>query len=267
MSMKNKIIATTLSGLAIVGIVAATTLTFPRLTSAQTDAPATATTDANADASAATTTDATTSSVRGKRNGPSGDRISPDKYLAEALGITEDELQTAQTTAREAAIKQAVTDGLITQEQADAMLNKTEGQRGVRTNLRGVDLNIDKYLAEALGITVDELNAAQEKAAAAKLAQAVTDGRMTQEQADLVTARQALQQYITDQGLYEKAVTSAVKDGVITQAQADAILTDTEPGAFGFGGMGHGGRGGHGGHGSMQGAPDTSDTQTQDSQP
>ena len=57
-----------------------------------------------------------------------------------------------------------------------------------RVNLRGVNLDNDKHLADALGITVDELNAAQEKAAAARLAQAVTDGRLTQEQADLVTA-------------------------------------------------------------------------------
>lgn len=262
MSIKKKIIATALSGLAIAGIVAATTFAFPQLTNAQTDAPAAATTDEATPAP----------SGHGGRNELVGGRVSSDKYLADALGITEDELQTAQTTAREAAIKQAVTDGLITQAQADAMLNQTGGQRGARINLRGVNLDNDKHLADALGITVDELNAAQEEAAAARLAQAVTDGRLTQEQADLVTAKQALQQYITDQGLYEEAVAGAVKDGVITQAQADAILADTKPGAFGFGDMGGRGgmrgmeRGGRGGHGPAQGDSAPSDTQTQGSE-
>ena len=47
MNIKNKIIATALSGLAIAGIVAATSLSFPQSTSAQTStpvAPATTTT-------------------------------------------------------------------------------------------------------------------------------------------------------------------------------------------------------------------------------
>lgn len=267
MKITKKTIATALGGLAIAGIVTATVLAFPQLTNAQTDAPAAATADA--------TPSATAPNGRGERNGPAGDRISNDKYLAEALGITETELQTAQTEARAAEIQQAVKDGLITQAQADAMLNKTAGQRGGRIDLRGVNFDHNKYLAEALGITADELSAAQKEAAAAELAQAVTDGRLTQEQADLITARQALQQYIADNGLFESAVASAVKDGVITQAQADAILADTRAGSFGFGGMGDPGgrggmhgmeRGGRGGHGSFQDNSAPSDTQTQGAQ-
>ena len=52
-----------------------------------------------------------------------------------------------------------MTDGLITQAQADAMLNGTAGQRGVRVDLRGANLDHEKYLAEALGITVEKLQA------------------------------------------------------------------------------------------------------------
>ena len=263
MNIKKKIIATALSGLAVAGVVAATALAFPQLTSAQIATPAAVTATATPSAAAP--------SGRGERSGVTTGRIDDDTYLAEALGITVDELQTAQTAAQTAAIKQAVSDGLITQAQADAWLNKTGGQRGSRLGLRGVNLDTDKYLADALGITVDELNTAQEKARAAELAQAVTDGRMTQEQADLVTAKQALQKYITDQGLFAKAVASAVKDGVITQAQADAILTDAKPGTFDFGGMGEGGKGGrhgmgHGGHGPAQDGAAPSDTQSQGSQ-
>ena len=44
MSIKNKIVAAALSGLAIAGIVAGATLSFPQSTSAQTSTPATPTT-------------------------------------------------------------------------------------------------------------------------------------------------------------------------------------------------------------------------------
>ncbi len=236
MSIKNKIVAAALSGLAIAGIVAATSLAFPQPTSAQTNTP-----------TAPTTTTTTAPGGRGERKGLQGDTVSHDKYLADALGLTETDLQAAQTKAREAELKQAVTDGLITQAQADAMLSNTGGQRGVRVDLRGANLDHEKFLAEALGITAEKLQAAQDTAAKAELAQAVTDGRMTQAQADQITAERALQTYIADKGLFKSAVDSAVQAGVITQAQADTILAQTKVGGFGFGGMGRGGHGGHGG--------------------
>ena len=256
MSIKNKIIATALSGLAIAGIVAATSLSFPQATSAQTSTP-----------TAPATTDSATLGGRGERNGLKGDMVSHDKYLADALGVTEADLEAAQTAARAAEIKQAVADGLITQAQADAMLNKTGG-RGVRVDLRGADLDHEKFLAEALGISVEKLQAAQETAAVAALAQAVTDGRITQAQADQTTAEQALQKYIADKGLFKSAVDSAVKDGVITQAQADTILAQGKLGAFGVGGRGRGGfDGGPGGHGGRGGHGGPDQTQNGAAQP
>ena len=242
MNLKNKIIATALSGLAIAGIVAATSLSFPQLTSAQTSTPV------------APATGATAPARRGERNGPNAGINGHGTYLAQALGISETDLQAAQTKARTAEIQQAVADGLITQAQADAMLNKTAGPGGVRINLKGANLDHEKFLAEALGITTQKLQAAEESAAKAELVQAVTDGRMTQAQADQITAEQALQKYIADKGLFKSAVDSAVQAGVITQAQADTILAQAKTGAFGFGGMerggfagGPGGPGGHGG--------------------
>ena len=256
MSIKNKIVAAALSGLAIAGIVAATSLSFPQSTSAQTSTPVAPTT-------------ATAPAGRGARNGTNADINGRGTYLADALGITETDLQAAETKARAAEIQQAVTDGLITQAQADAMLNGTAGQRGVHIDLRGANIDHEKFLAEALGISVEKLQAAQETAAKAELAQAVTDGRVTQAQADQITAEQALQKYIVDNGLFKSAVDSAVKAGVITQAQADTILAQTKAGGFGFGGMergggrggfdgGPGGPGGHGGPGGPggRGGPD-----------
>lgn len=192
-----------------------------------------------------------------------------DTYLAEALGITADELQAAEQTAYEAAIDQALEQGLITQAQADALKEQagTTGHFGGR-GLKGIfgltgDTTIDQdaLLADALGITVDELAAARTKAQDLALAAAVEDGRITQEQADQIKAEQALRTYMDEQGfqdqvrtLYENLVKQAVQAGVITQEQADTILSNLETngafgphgGMFGFGGRGHGGFEGRG---------------------
>jgi hypothetical protein len=238
--MKKKVMTAVVGGLAIVGFVAATTLALPQISAAQTQTPP-------ADQAAVP---ANAPKDRLRSGGPIENQ---DTYLANALGITQEELTAALTKAREAGIQQAVKDGLITQEQADAMLNKTGAdKRGARVDLKGANLDQDKLLADALGISVEKLQAAQETAAKARLAQAVTDGRITQEQADQITAERALQKYISDKGFFKSAVESAVKDGVITQAQADTFLSQNPQGLFhGFGGRG--GMGGPGGPGEMGG--------------
>jgi hypothetical protein len=228
MSIKNKIIATVLSGLAIAGVVAAVTFAAPRSSSAQTPAA----------------TAAAKPGTIGDHAGPPGNVSGHDTYLAQALGITGEALQAARTTAHEAALQQAVKDGLITQAQADSMLNKTGTQRGgVRIDLSRAVIDNEAMLAKALGITVETLQAAEETAAKAELAQAVTDGRITQSQADQTMAERALAKYIADKGLFKSAVQSAVSDGVITQAQADTILSQPRSGMFG-GDLGRGGPGG-----------------------
>ncbi len=178
-----------------------------------------------------------------------------DQYLAQALGVTADELQAAQQTAYQAAVDQALAQGLITQAQADALKERTgRFGRGFH-RFFGVDasaIDMNALLADALGITVDELAAARSAAQDLALAAAVEEGRITQEQADQLKARQALRTYLDGQGfdaelqaLYERFVQQAVQAGVITQEQADALLS--EQGSFhgmrGFGGMR--GRGGH----------------------
>lgn len=191
---------------------------------------------------------------RGMIGGGSG-----DAYLADALGITTAELQTAQQKAFEAALTQAVEKGLITQAQADALKQRGSLGRhgfGMLGGWFGQDaedsIDMEALLAEALGISVDELQAARAKAHDAALAQAVEDGRITQEQADQMKAQQALKTYLDDQGLesqlrslYEQAVQNAVKAGVITQAQADQILSQQGRG-FGMHGFEMRGHGGHG---------------------
>jgi hypothetical protein len=170
-----------------------------------------------------------------------------DQDLATALGIDLTKLQDAEKTATAEALKQAVAAGLITQAQADQM-TANGGARGLpRFNNSTIDYNA--LLAKALGITTDQLKAAQLTAFNARIDQAVKDGTLTQAQADLQKARQALENNTKFQSslktAYEAALKQAVSDGVITQAQADALLASQatmDKGGFGF----EGGRGGHG---------------------
>jgi formaldehyde-activating enzyme involved in methanogenesis len=168
--------------------------------------------------------------------------------LAEALGITVEELDAAKQEAREAAIAQAVADGLLTQEQADQLLASDFGGRGWHF---GGDQ--DTYLAEALGISVEELAAARDQVFADQLAVMVEAGMLTQEQADLALARHAVQSRLdTDalqaavQSAYEDAVAQALADGIITQEQADQLLSELNAQSFGFRGFGFGGHHGPG---------------------
>jgi hypothetical protein len=177
--------------------------------------------------------------------------------LANALGITVEELNTAYQQANEAALDQAVQDGLITQAQADEIRARGAtfplgGRWAGWLSQNGIDY--DALLADALGITPEELQAAYTQAFNARVDQAVTDGYLTQEQADLIKGRHALYNsesfQTATQSAFETAVSQAVTDGVITQAQADLILQSQDGMGFsGFGGHHGRGFGRHGGRG------------------
>jgi hypothetical protein len=194
-----------------------------------------------------------------------------DEELAAALGITVDELTAARQKANEAAIAQALEEGLITQAQADQL---KAGEKGFPFGGRWLaksGIDFDALLADALGISVEKLQAAYVQARNAHIDQEVADGKLTQEQADLMKGQQAL--FVSEafqsamKTAFEAAVNQAVAAGVITQAQADLILANNSgmglPGFVGFGGGpggGHGPRGGEfsppaGGDGSVPGAP------------
>jgi hypothetical protein len=234
--MKKKIGAAVAGSLAVAAVVAAMGFGIPSIVQAQTATPP---------ATGAQGT-APNQAVQGKTHAA---------YLAQALGISQTDLQAAQVKAHNAAIDAAVKAGNITQSQADALKN---GSRGLRLNLGISAADQEKLLADALNTTVDKLQAAELTAQKAELAQAVTNGRITQAQADMRLAQQALQKYIADKGLFASAVKAAVSDGVLTQTQADAILSQAKsglgaPGFFEFGGRGFGGLGGPGGFGGGRG--------------
>jgi hypothetical protein len=201
--------------------------------------------------------------------GPGG-KVS-DTDLAAALNIPVDQLTAAREKAQAAALKQAVDQGLMTQTQADDLAAGSGalpfgGRWESYLSQKGIDPNA--LLADALGITVDQLSAAQTAAqTAARSSRTGTggaDGQMTQEQTDLMQAEQTLRANESFQSAMQTAFEAAVKDavssGVITQAQADLILANQTGSAFGAGMHGLDGmRGGH--HGGPGGAaPDSSST-------
>jgi hypothetical protein len=185
-----------------------------------------------------------------------------EQDLATALGIDVTKLQAAYATANAAALKAAVSQGLITQAQADQITarginNRPIGNFGFGAN-SGIDYNT--LLANALGIDVIKLQAAYAQAVNTNLDNAVKTGTITQAQADLAKARYALAndtKFQTSlQTAYQAAIKQAVTDGVITQAQADQFLQSQTGNALPgiLGGLGGpGGKGGPGGFGSLRG--------------
>lgn len=235
--------------------------------SAQTDS------DSESDSSSDTVVPESGFGLFGGRGGWLG-KDAGDSTLADALGITTDELQVAVESAYSAALEQAIAEGLLTEEEAEALQNSPRFHHGFE--FLGSEIDFDALLAEALGISVEELEAAQETAFAARLAAMVEAGYLTEEQAALMQAYRSVEGYLdydalneSVQSFYQAAVEQALAEGVITQEQADQMLENLPSfGLRGFGprgGFGHpfGGRGG-GHHGGFRGffQPSTPTTPT-----
>ncbi len=155
---------------------------------------------------------------RGLPFGP-GSGIDYDAYLADALGITTDELQAAYDTADQAALDEAVAQGIITAEQAALI----QARRALAEYI-----DRDAIIAGALGISVDELQAARDEG---------KDVRDLIDELDL-DGQNVL---AAIKAGYAEAVQQAVDDGILTQEQADQIAENAQDLL--------GGRGGRGGRG------------------
>jgi hypothetical protein len=171
-----------------------------------------------------------------------------DTYLADALSIAPEELAEARQAASAAAIQKAVDEGLLTEEQAESLQNNDRfgsrfGGRMVVPMMRGGfgEIDHEALLAEALNIEVEILREAYVAANEARLAQAVEDGKLTQEQVDMMESGKNLRQYFQDSGVLTDAMQGALKKaveaGVITQEQADTMLEKMGSGMRGFGNM------------------------------
>ena len=163
-----------------------------------------------------------------------GSNIDREALLADALGITVEELRAAHEQAHLAAVQQAVDEGQITQAQADLMSARIK-----------LENTIDKeaLMAEALGISAEELQTARDEGKS-------LPELMNELELDPATVRTAMNT------AYQDAVQQAVADGVITQEQADVLLSLPALG-FGRGGFGGGSHGprGFGDFGGFRGGP------------
>lgn len=94
------------------------------------------------------------------------------------------------------------------------------GPWGGRFGMRGESpARHEEAMAQALGTTVEKLRAAQDKVFTDRLAEAVKDGRLTQEKADLMIAGQKLARSIDPQAVMAQALGMSTED--LKQAQAD----------------------------------------------
>jgi hypothetical protein len=155
-------------------------------------------------------------------------QVVQDTIAAIKGDLTTDEIQQKMNEAITSAIDQALADGAITQDEADQMLARIEqpderpmvdsGGRGVRGNFPfgGREAGIfQKYmepaLAEALGVSLDELKSMKEEGLNLK-DYAEEQGLTDEELHDMMVE------------VYTNAINAALKDGAITQEQADRLL-------------------------------------------
>jgi hypothetical protein len=147
--------------------------------------------------------------------------------LAQKLGTTVDKVKQAETDAHKDAITQGVAQGLLTQTQADGMLQRLQngtldgpfGGRGPGGPFGGTSAAIATAeldaAAKALGLTSADLKTALQTKTLLGLAQ--------EKSVDVTKLRTA----IAD--AEKAAIDQAVKNGTLSQTQADALKANIKP--------------------------------------
>ena len=154
--------------------------------------------------------------------------------IAEQQGVSLDEVEAAIYEAKVAAIDEALAAGEITADQAEAIIARLDLAQIARDIFDRDEMQA--IVADILGVTVEELEAARADGTARELFQ----------NADHEAIRAALEAYRVEQ------VQAALDGGLITQEQADQLLEG--PFRFGLRGPGFGPGGHHpGGHGPGDG--------------
>ena len=175
------------------------------------------------------------------------DRV-PLVEIAAQQGVDMESIEAAVRSVVETAVAEALADEAITQEQADNILAndllRDHGPRGPRGG--GERLGIfdqeamQATLANALGITVEELEAYHEQGLRLPEIAETLGVELDAVQSSMEAAREA-------------AIEQALQDGTITQAQADRMLSGEGCGPGHQGGPRGGGPRGQGGPGHGQG--------------
>lgn len=175
--------------------------------------------------------------------------------IADSKSVDMQTIREAVATQRKADLDQALKDGLLTQEQYDAISKamdnavQANAQLGIRVPEHNV-VNREQAAADALGMSCADLVKAQQGG---------------QSIAEIAQGKNVAVQTVIDAvtKAYTDASAEDVKEGLITQAESDGQLSrltieigqwayNTKRG-FGFGGPGFGGPGGFGGQGGRPG--------------
>jgi hypothetical protein len=129
-------------------------------------------------------------------------------------------------------MESAIEAGEISEEQADQMRERPRGMGRPRRGSMIQDGAGTELLATELGISVATLEAAQEQARQLMIEQAIASGKLSEEQVEMMEAREALAPYLESarSEIFQKAIEQALSDGAISQAQADLLLEVGETG-------------------------------------
>jgi transcriptional regulator with XRE-family HTH domain len=141
----------------------------------------------------------------GHRGG--GERGAKGEALAAELGITVEELQAAHEAAKEAMIEQATADGWVSED--DAETGRPHFGRG--PYYEGI-YDKGEFLADALGISVSELEAAKAAVFKAHLAEKVDAGDLTEAEAADITAVHTFKESIDKDAMLAEALGISVSE-------------------------------------------------------
>lgn len=152
--------------------------------------------------------------------------------IAKDQGLTVADFQAKMTEARQNALDQAVADGVITREQADQMSAFKEAAKGRRQQMGAIHEYMEAAIAAEFGLTEEELE--ERHAAGETMMDLASEQNLTVED---FTARM--------NAARASALEQAVTDGVITQEQADWMQQHMGSNGM-MGGSGRGGCNGGG---------------------
>lgn len=147
------------------------------------------------------------SAAAGRLEAHRGGGMARAEALADELGITVEELQAAHQAAMEAMRAQAIEDGWI-DEASEAngrfRFGRSQYYRGIYDK--------EAYLADALGITVSELDAAKDAVFTAFLDEKVVDETITEEQAADIAAVRAYKDSIDQDAILAEALGISISE-------------------------------------------------------
>lgn len=144
--------------------------------------------------------------------------IGEEALLANALGLAEDELDDVYQKAFELALAQAVTDGDLTQAQADELLADEHGY--LMLEEFADDDQMNQFLAQAVGMNQADFDAALDGA----IQKAADDGLITQAQANDMLLEKLIEERV--EAAYKEALDEGASLGLITQSQADQMKVE-----------------------------------------